>query len=143
MIGVSISVLLEWQNHPLGNPTSSAFVPGGFTDFPSNMNFWQRLKNELLSKTVNYQFNSLASRQKKYVDENFGPGYPSIYDLSKEMALVFVNSHYSLNGIRPLTPGVVEIGGIHIQDNEEKLSPVSAYFSYADIIISLYSNLRN
>ena len=124
IIGVTASVLLEWHNDPLGNPSSPAFVPGGFSDFSTEMNFWQRLQNVFVSKLITHQFNDNTKGLKKYVNENFGPGYPSVYELSKDLALVFVNSHYSLNGVRPFTPGVVEIGGLHIEENEEKLIPV-------------------
>ena len=127
MIGLTASVILDWEHESLGNPHNLAFSPGGFSDFPSKMNFWQRLQNVLLYNTIKYQFNYYVNQQKKYVDEYFGPGYPSIYELSTEFALVFTNSHYTLNGIKPFTPSVIEIGGVHIQDNEEKLLPVGVY----------------
>ena len=126
MVGFTVSILLPWLNEPLGNPNNLAYVPTGFEITNPKQNFLNRLKNVLLYKTVTSQFNDIAALQKKYVDKYFGPGYPSIYELSKKMALVFVNSHYSLNGVKPLTPGVVEIGGLHIDHKERKLSTVSS-----------------
>lgn len=123
MIGVTTSALLDWANDPLGNPSSISFVPGALTNNPAKMNFWQRLLNFLAVNVAKHQFNYYAAFQKKYVDKYFGPGYPSIYELSTEFDLVFTNSHYSLNGVRPMTPGIVEVGGLHIEDNGEKLIP--------------------
>ena len=124
MIGITTAAGYDWINEPLGNPQNPAFVPGVFSNFSSNMNFWERLLNVLMINFATYQFNYYVAEQKKYVDEYFGPGYPSIYEMSTEFALVFINSHYSLNGIKPITPGIVEVGGLHIQDNQEELIPV-------------------
>lgn len=46
----------------------------------------------------------------------FGDRIPSVSDLKKETSLMFVNSHYSLSGVRPLSPAVIEVGGIHIKE---------------------------
>lgn len=54
----------------------------------------------------------------KLVRNVLGNDVPSVADLAKETSLLFVNQHYSLNGVRPQTPGLVELGGIHI--TEEK-----------------------
>ena len=124
MIGITTAAIYDWANDPLGNPSNLAFSPGAFTNLPNTMNFWERLQNVLIVNIAKYQFNYYSSFQKKYVDEFFGPGYPSIYEMSTEFALVLVNSHYSLNGIKPFTPGVVEIGGLHIKDSGEELIPV-------------------
>lgn len=130
MIGLISSVVQEWQNELLGNPDSFSFVPGGFTGLSveGKMNFPQRLLNTLMGNLIKQQFNYYTADQKKFIDQYFGPGFPTIKNLSTQFSLVFVNSHYTLNGIRPLTPSVIEIGGAHIQDNgEEKLSPVSIF----------------
>lgn len=52
----------------------------------------------------------------KMLKQIFGEKIPSVSDLKKETSLMFVNSHYSLSGARPLSPSVIEISGIHIKD---------------------------
>lgn len=132
MIGIISSVVPDWINEPLGNPESFAFIPGIFTGLSTGekMNFYQRLLNTVMGNLIKHQFNYYSDGQNKYVDKYFGPGFPSIHQLTTEFALVFANSHFSLNGVRPFTPSVIEIGGIHIQDNQEELSPVSDCFFY-------------
>lgn len=114
----------------MGNPTNLAFVPGLFAGLPSKMNFWQRLMNVVLFNEINFQFNYYSTKQKRYIDESFGAGYPSIYELSREFDLVFINSHYSLNGVKPMTHAIVEVGGLHINDDDDaqdNLIPVCIY----------------
>ena len=121
MVGVVTSVLYEWMNDPFGNPDNPSFIPGGSLPYSGNMNFFQRLTNTVSSVTVKAMYNYYSSNQNKYVEKYFGPGFPDIYELHKDVSLVLVNSHFSLNGIRPMTTGVVEVGGLHIQFDNEKL----------------------
>lgn len=46
----------------------------------------------------------------------FGEDMPSVTDLSKQISVVLVNTHYSLNGPRPFSHSVIELGGIHIKE---------------------------
>lgn len=41
---------------------------------------------------------------------------PYLGELAKSTSLMLVNTHYSLNGVRPNTPAVIEVGGLHIKD---------------------------
>lgn len=47
--------------------------------------------------------------------KRFGNDMPDIRDLVQQTSLILVNQHYSLSGAKPLSPAVIEIGGIHIQ----------------------------
>lgn len=46
----------------------------------------------------------------------FGETFPSVTELSKHISIMFVNTHYSLIGPKPLPPTVVEVGGVHIKE---------------------------
>lgn len=53
----------------------------------------------------------------KILKKTFGEGIPSTRELAKQKtSLLFVNQHYSLSGAKPLSPAVIELGGIHIQE---------------------------
>ena len=138
MIGVSTTDLNDWVHDLFGNPANLATVPGLFSGFSSKMNFWERTINVLLHNFVKYQFNYHVSKQKQFVNEHFGPGYPSINELSTEMALLFTNAHFSLNGIKSLTPAIVEVGGLHIDDSGEEMIPVSLMLCYKVIFLYGY-----
>lgn len=48
-------------------------------------------------------------------------------ELKKHTSLMFVNQHYSLSGSRPLSPAVIELGGIHIGP-AKPIESVSTFF---------------
>lgn len=56
------------------------------------------------------------------VRHKFGHDVPSVGELAKETSLFLVNQHFSLSGVKPLPPSVIDIGGIHIQ----KAKPLDA-----------------
>lgn len=49
----------------------------------------------------------------------FGDGIPDVRDLAKNIRLLLVNQHFSISGSRPLTPQVIEIGGVHLLPEKE------------------------
>lgn len=53
----------------------------------------------------------------RIIKNAFGPDVPSTADLiNQKTNLIFVNQHYFLSGAKPLSPAVIELGGIHIQE---------------------------
>ena len=57
---------------------------------------------------------------RKYIrDENL----PHLSELIKETSMVFVNTHFSLEGPTPNPPTIVELGGIHITNEVKPLDP--------------------
>lgn len=75
--------------------------------------------------------------------KQFGEKVPPISDLIKTTSLIFVNQHYSLSGSKPLSPAVVELGGIHISD-PKPIDPVSTYkiIKLKEITIIVLTNFR-
>lgn len=62
----------------------------------------------------------------------FGEDLPPFSSLVKNTSMVFVNSFSLLHGVRPNTPQVIEIGGIHVKPAKQ-LPHVS---SSTDVIVS-------
>ncbi|XP_032453241.1 UDP-glucuronosyltransferase 1-7C isoform X2 [Nasonia vitripennis] len=120
MVGVMTTPLIDWFNEPLGNPFNTAAIPGSTVKFRHPMNFWQR------------SFNTI--------------GYPTASDLEKDLDLLIVNSHLSLEGPRAYVPAIVPVAGLHISDDDTKLPKVvqkwlddstagCVYFSFGSMLM--------
>lgn len=147
MIGVTSSILYEWMNEPFGNPASPSLI---FNSEKNSFisNFYKRLINTVNNFRGKLLFNYYSQEQNKYVRKYFGDNFPTINELQKKVALVLVNSHHSLTGVKPLTTSVIEVGGLHIQKNEENLSEVFFKQKKNDnfiiiLIIIVYNNEIN
>lgn len=70
---------------------------------------------------------------RKYLkDDNM----PYLGDLIDETGLMLVNTHYSLSGSKPLSPSVIEIGGVHIQEPKplEEVGETHDFFSATAVL---------
>lgn len=124
VVGTVASVFHDWLNQMSGNPLNLAYIPSFFSIYDQRMNFQERLTNFLLSHYITWQMHYYTNSQTKIVKEHFGMDLSHIEELYNDVALYLVNSHYSLNGIRPMTTNVIEVGGLHLRDDDKPLSPV-------------------
>ena len=115
IIGISTSALMPWANDRMGNPENPSYIPNLFSPYSDKMSFYERLTNSLqliLFKFMYYIYVEIPTND--IARRHFGDDMPNLSEIAKKTSLVLVNSHPSLNGPRPLVPGVVEVGGIHI-----------------------------
>jgi len=125
IISMISSMILPWANDRIGNPSHPAHMPNYFLPYTHPMTFGQRLVNTVLTEILklgNYYFSELP--MDRLSKEHFGPDVPSIAELKKKTSLILVNTHFSLNVPRPTVPALIEVGGLHIQENG-KLPEVS------------------
>jgi glucuronosyltransferase len=116
------SVFHDWLGEVSGNPVNPAYIPSMFSIYDQHMNFKQRLTNFLLTHYLSWQIHYYTNKQTKLVNEHFNMDLTNIKDLYNDVSLYLVNSHHTLNGIRPMTTNVIEVGGMHINDGDS-LSP--------------------
>jgi glucuronosyltransferase len=115
-ISLISSVSFPWLNDRTGNPDHPAYIPNYYSAYTDRMTFWERLRNTLqveIIKWVYYYFSELPTH--RMASKYFGNDLPALSDIARNVSLVLVNSHFSLNYPRPTVPIVVEVGGLHIQ----------------------------
>lgn len=121
-IGASSSALYPWANGLIANPENLAFMPNNLLSMSNEMNFYQRLYNFGNTVFNKLYFNYATSVQDDIIREQLGPGFPSVRELEKNMSLLLVNTHISMNGIRPMTPALIEVGGLHVREEGLQIS---------------------
>ncbi|KAL3266343.1 hypothetical protein HHI36_010521 [Cryptolaemus montrouzieri] len=114
VIGMATSIMMPWHPARFGVPDNPSYLPTLFLDYSNRMKFFERVENTLVSLTHKFWF---IMRQIK--DDEIGAKYMNEFievasRFANNASLLLVNSHYSLNGPRALTPNVIEIGGAHI-----------------------------
>lgn len=140
MIGVSSSVLYPWSYDYIACPHNLAYVPHNLLFYTQNMNFWQRMYNFLDNLYLIWTFNKVTVKQTEIMRKYVKPDAPDIRDVERNMSIILVNSHISTNGIKNLNPALIEVGGLHVHDDETiLLPPVSISF----LITSIHSFFRD
>lgn len=119
VIALSSCAQMPWHYERMGNPQTPSLTPALFMGYSDQMSFRERLSNWIAHygmKALYYTFADTDANAivKKYL----GEGIPDVRQLAKETSMYFVNQHFSLSGAKPLPPSVVELGGIHIKEQQ-------------------------
>ena len=136
---ISASLEFPWLSHNIGNPLSTAFFPTALQEKSEIKTFWDRLQNTVRAKLNIYKFYSNTENQSAAMRKYLDPNIPTVREVERSVALTLVNSHYTIFGIRPLTPALVEIGGLHIEEDESNFTRVRRIF----LIIISFSHVHN
>lgn len=123
-IALSSCALMPWHYDRFGNPHIPSYIPSLFVGYDDKMTFAERVSNWFAVHVMKLLYSVYTDRtgnelMRKYI----GDDVPDIKDLQKRTSLMFVNQHYSLSGPKPLSPQVIELGGIHIKE-PKPLDPV-------------------
>ncbi|GJQ66557.1 hypothetical protein Trydic_g4540 [Trypoxylus dichotomus] len=118
-IAVVTSVNLPWTSSLIGLPDNPAYIPNYFAELLPKMDFTERLFNTLAYVITKIGFEIRSNIPSEVIAKKFfGPQLPDLYDLARNISLVLVNSHFSINQPRPAVPNFVEVSGLHISGNQ-------------------------
>ncbi|XP_060530807.1 UDP-glycosyltransferase UGT5-like [Cylas formicarius] len=112
LVGLSSCAMLPWHAQWFGSSDNPSYIPVLFMDYPVRMSFAERVENTVMLLMNKWWWYSLMETPGKILSQKYiGEETPDLYTTS----LFLVNSHHTLHGARPLTPSIVEVGGIHIE----------------------------
>lgn len=130
VIGISSSTLYPWGHDMIGNPENLAFSTNNLWGYAEKLTFSYRFYNVLHTFYYKYFFNYYTSQQTDIIRKHFGSNTPNIRELEKSLALILTNSHPALQGAKPHVPALIEVGGLHVQDDGPEISKVIFVFSF-------------
>ncbi|XP_017471788.1 PREDICTED: UDP-glucuronosyltransferase 1-1-like [Rhagoletis zephyria] len=122
-IALSSCAMMPWHYERMGVPMIPSSIPTLFMGQSESMSFVYRLGNWFIFHSMRLLYDFITTPTiDAMVQYKFGHDLPSVAELAKQTSAYFVNQHFSLSGVKPLPPSVVELGGIHIQ----KAKPLDA-----------------
>ncbi|XP_017001942.2 UDP-glucosyltransferase 2-like [Drosophila takahashii] len=152
---LKVPVIIDWMipsnnmvDQLLSNPSEISYVPNTATSAELPMTFLKRVENminHLLLKYLALQFDYKLTRI--YNEIFTEKDMPTLNEMRRNISLAFVGSHLNSEGpIRPLVPGIVEIGGIQVKDEADPLPKDIDQFlsnsSQGAIFLSFGSNIK-
>ncbi|XP_058788821.1 UDP-glucosyltransferase 2-like [Phymastichus coffea] len=144
VVGVATTFLYPYNHRYIGNPLNLAMSSSNLRVDKEKMNFWDRLYNFIMTHYAIYEFYSEAYKQDAIMKKYLGTNTPHYSELERSVSLLLSNSHHSLHGVLPKVPALIQIGGIHIEDDNSTIDPKLAkimddsehgfiYFSFGTI----------
>ncbi|XP_022123896.2 UDP-glycosyltransferase UGT5 [Pieris rapae] len=147
VIGISSCALMPGDAAIMGAEMNPSFIPVVTSSFTHKMSFFERLENFLALMLFTEKYRTTRAKERAVIEGHFGK---KINDLDAEvskMSLLFVNSFFVGNGVYPLVPGIIEIGGIHIDPKNKNIPTHVEKFVAASehgvILFSLGSQLSS
>ncbi|XP_005189088.2 UDP-glycosyltransferase UGT5 isoform X1 [Musca domestica] len=152
-IPVVTSGTLGFENHMsqmMGLLSPWSFVPHGFTDYSDHMTFKERLLNSYYSLAEDFlreyhYFPEMDKMVQKYFG-HLNVTIPPISQMEKNISVMLLNSHLPLITARPLVPGIVFVGGMHIYPPKKLPQDIQDFMDGAEdgvIFFSLGSNVQS
>ena len=141
LITITASKEFPTISRTVGNPLSTAFSSTHLLGKSEIKTFWNRLSNTILSMYNLYRLYVITEDQTESMREYLSPDLPSIREVEKMVALTIINTHHTIQGVRPTIPAFLEVGGIHIEEDESNFTKVRRtnkfriYFPQFNILI--------
>ena len=127
-ITLSAMTMMEWSPDRIGVTDNPSYVPILSCGYTQKMTFLQRLENAVMNVVFKVWFQyGLQVKEQAVIEKRFGRKIPHLQELAKNVSLNFLNVHHSLNGVNPLLPGVVEVGGMFLNHSRNSIPHVSIY----------------
>lgn len=100
--------------------TPLSFVPHPVLPYIEEMTFLQRVYNVFLTAydAVLWRFNYMPAQNKlarKYFREGIQGEIPHVIRMERDISVMLVNTHRSLNIPRPQMPGQIDVAGAHVR----------------------------
>ncbi|XP_066257468.1 UDP-glycosyltransferase UGT5-like isoform X2 [Euwallacea similis] len=115
-IGLSSCSFLAWHYDWYGIPYNPAYIQNLLGGFRAPMSFLDRVSNTVTHYVTVFRYylamdGAAKDYSRYYLD--LEPADP------RNVSLVLVNSHYVIDGVMPLPPNVIEVGGLHLGKNKK------------------------
>lgn len=117
---------MPWSMSRLGYHPNTAYIPNVFVDSYDDMNFIMRLRNTLTTIFLNvwYEY-SVQLGEQEIIENSLGRKGIDLRGIASNMSLILSNTFHTLNGVKPLVPGLIEVGGMHLKKKLDPLPHVS------------------
>lgn len=109
------SPIFVWSADRMGASSHPAYIPVLMTSYGPYMDFVDRMYNTMLRSMAFYKYYTDSSIfSQKIASKHYNSSLP-LNELVLKTSCLFVDTHYAVWGSRPLPPGVIEVGGLHIK----------------------------
>ncbi|VVC32754.1 Hypothetical protein CINCED_3A004990 [Cinara cedri] len=140
IIGVCPMITFPWLNDVMGIETKMSYMPNIFNKFTDCMSFHQRLINffTLLfqNSILNWFYTSKINEVNKHY---FGIQTESLIESMANISMIMTNNYPSMFMSLPKVPGIIEVGGIHVEAEKPLSKDLEDFINNAEYGVILFS----
>jgi len=119
IVGFCPMITFPWINEVMGTETTVSYMPSIFSDSTDPGSFFQRISDTLISAFIYVMFNWIYTPIIREINKNhYGIQTESTIKTMANLSMIMTNDYHSMFLPFPKSPGVVEVGGIHVVDEK-------------------------
>lgn len=103
----------------IGAPVHPMLYPNGLRQKLNNLSLWEKIKELYLHYNIVKMGENSRIMENEMLKSVLGPNTPTTEELSENVHMLFLNIHPVFEGIRPVPPSVVFMGGLHVNPQQE------------------------
>lgn len=127
IVGLQSHAMMPWTYDRFDQPNNPAYIPTLLLKYGPHMSFLERVENTIFDIYYKLFYELYITKQEQaIVEKNLNHSIPPLGDIAKNISVLLTNTHYTLNGVKPFVPSVVEVGGMHIRRTLATVDAVSA-----------------
>nr|XP_049706090.1 UDP-glycosyltransferase UGT5-like isoform X1 [Helicoverpa armigera]WRX06260.1 UGT33F2A-like protein [Helicoverpa armigera] len=92
-----------------------------------NLSLWEKIEELYEHYRIVKFFESNTVLENQVLRDNFGPEIPTVHELGNNVDMLFLNINPVFEGIRPVPPSVVYMGGLHQKPAKELPTDLKTY----------------
>ncbi|PSN57998.1 hypothetical protein C0J52_08095 [Blattella germanica] len=147
VIAITAYISPPWFNMIVGNPQILSYTSTYVLPYSDHMTFLQRMENFLIHNYVMFYYNFVyLPAMDSIVRARFGDSIAVPSETIKNISMVMVNTHISIDYPRPIVPAMVEIGGLQTRPGQELPKDLKKFLDEAEhgaIFFSLGTNIMS
>ncbi|TRY74075.1 hypothetical protein TCAL_06710 [Tigriopus californicus] len=118
----------------MGNPVNPSYIPVEFLNYSQEMTFLQRVLNTLvlvgMETFVRFSYwMSISPEVQRHLNLT---ERPDVWGAGKNAELLFTNSHPIYDGVRPINPNTIFVGGIHCREGKALPKDIQKWMDEAE-----------
>lgn len=123
IVAISTMGFTQYVGDFMGSPLQLSYMPHEFLRTRGKLNLCNRLTNlyYTIYDLIGRKYYVLP-RHERLLERHFKDipkPWPSLYEIERNISAVLVNTHFSMDTVRPQVPGIIEVGGVHIKEGKE------------------------
>lgn len=127
-IGITTHILMPWTYSRLGAPNNPAYVPNRVIGYGTKPHLWNKIKSAVINFGMNLYYTYVTQTIDQEIVNKVYPDIPLLEELGKDMSMIMINQYFPLTGPRLYSSNVVEVGGMHIKENDQIENMVRVIF---------------
>lgn len=139
IIAMQSHIAMPWTFSRFRQPYNPSYIPCIFLTYGPHMSFFERLENTVVHHILNLLYTyKVEVPEKQIIETNLNCTLPSLDVIAKKTVGLISNAHFTLSGVKPLLPGIIEVGGMHLEKQINPLEPVIEFTFYIFLYINTY-----